>query len=36
MVRLITDSAADMEAEDYEKNGITCTTSEKPMTLTKE
>ncbi|MBO7423920.1 MAG: DegV family protein, partial [Oscillospiraceae bacterium] len=24
MVRLITDSAADMEAEDYEKNGITC------------
>ena len=24
MVRLITDSAADMEAEDYEKNRITC------------
>ncbi len=24
MVRLITDSAADMEAEDYKKNGITC------------
>ena len=24
MVRLITDSAADMEAEDYERNGIIC------------
>ena len=24
MVRLITDSAADMDAEEYEKNGITC------------